>query len=130
MWVIHLERRVSPYIERERRLAAQRTAEIEAHRALLHERADLILDRLVQYGASRVCLFSSVARGRVRSTSDLDMAVEGLALSSDQLLALAEGDEPYVPMDLVNFDRCDQTLRRRVLQEGRLLYDRGKRTEG
>ena len=74
------------YFEHEERIVAQREKDLAAHKERLAQQATRLTEVLSALGASRVWVFGSFARGRVRSDSDLDMAVEGLPYSQDQLL--------------------------------------------
>ena len=113
------------YFEHEERIVAQREKDLAAHKERLAQQAARLTEVLSALGARRVWVFGSFARGRVRSDSDLDMAVEGLAYSQDQLLGIAEkalGGE--FALDLVPWESADAILRERILSEGRILYER------
>jgi uncharacterized protein len=74
-----------------------------------------------RHGAGRVWLFGSLVAGQPTIESDVDLAVEGLASStyfSDlaDLMALFHG-----PVDLVRLEDAPESLRERVLSEGREL---------
>jgi uncharacterized protein len=74
-----------------------------------------------RYGAERVWLFGSLVAGQPTIESDVDLAVEGLASSAyfsalADLMALFHG-----PVDLVRLEDAPESLRERVLSEGREL---------
>jgi predicted nucleotidyltransferase len=78
--------------------------------------------------ARRVYLFGSAVRpGRLRVTSDLDVAVEGL-LGAEEYFALWRELERAVhdwPIDLVDLDRRGVYFAARVRETGELTYERG-----
>ncbi len=113
------------YFEREERIVAQREKDLAAHKERLAQQAARLTEVLSALGARRVWVFGSFARGHVRSDSDLDMAVEGLPYSQDQLLGIAEqslGDG--LAIDLAPWEAAGALLRERILSEGRILYER------
>jgi len=75
------------------------------------------------FGATRVLLFGSLARGTAGPTSDVDLLVDGLSLErlidvtarADRLLAEANAD-------LVPADRVRPEVLTRALAEGILLH--------
>lgn len=113
------------YFEHEGRVVARREKDLAAHKERLAQQAARLTEVLSALGAKRVWVFGSFARGRVRSDSDLDMAVEGLPYSQDQLLGIAEqslGGE--LALDLVPWEAASILLRERILSEGSVLYER------
>jgi predicted nucleotidyltransferase len=105
---------------RERCAARQARAEQRAARllALLPRARDLLVER---YGASRVTLFGSLATGEYRECSDVDLAVEGLAVldyfpALSDLMELLGG-----PVDLVCREQAPPSLAERITEEGRDL---------
>jgi predicted nucleotidyltransferase len=83
-------------------------------RALLPE----AVRRLRQRGATRIWLFGSLAEGRPRAASDVDLAVEGLP-AVDYFAVL--GDVMAVfgcSVDLVRLETASESLRDRILTEG------------
>ncbi len=75
-------------------------------------------------GVTRVWLFGSAVRGGPLDwRSDLDLAVEGLP-AVDQGRAWAELDETLaMPVDLVRLETANPTLRKQVLERGKLVYE-------
>jgi predicted nucleotidyltransferase len=78
----------------------------------------LLVDR---HGARRVWLFGSLIAGQPTAESDVDLAVEQLPSSAyfralADLMALFQG-----PVDLVRLEDASESLRERVLVEGREL---------
>lgn len=73
-----------------------------------------------RYAARRVWLFGSMAEGKPSPSSDIDLAVEGLApqryfAALADLMQLFDGR-----VDLVLLEEAPPTLVERVLAEGRL----------
>ncbi len=113
------------YLEHEDRIVARREKDLAAHKERLARQAARLTEVLSALGARRVRVFGSFARGRVRSDSDLDMAVEGLPYSQDQLLGIAERSlGGGLTLDLVPWEAASALLRERILSEGRVLYER------
>jgi len=74
-----------------------------------------------RHGARRVWLFGSLIAGQPTTESDVDLAVEQLPRSAyfralADLMALFHG-----PVDLVCLEEASESLRERVLSEGREL---------
>lgn len=115
----------SQYFEHETRVSAQRDQDLVHHRAKLAEQTARLTDVLRELGARRIWLFGSLANGRVRLDSDIDMAVEGLGYSQDQLLGIAEqAVEGPLALDLIPWERATPALRQLILDEGRVIYER------
>ncbi|MGI6609451.1 MAG: nucleotidyltransferase family protein [Limnochordia bacterium] len=113
------------YFAHEARIAAQKDAQLQRHREHLTQQAATMTAVLSMLGARRIWVFGSVARGQVRSASDLDMAVEGLPYAQDQLLGIAEHVLQHrVDLDLVPWEKAHPELRARIVSEGRLVYER------
>lgn len=116
--------RWAPYVDAWRgRLAAEReAAEAGRARALDEARhaARILAER---HGVSRVILFGSLAWRRFGPTSDIDLAVEGLApgrfFRADAELAR----EISLPVDLKLLSECPQVLRSRIEREGVVLHE-------
>jgi predicted nucleotidyltransferase len=86
--------------------------------ALSTRARSLLVER---HGARRVWLFGSLASGQPTADSDVDLAVDGLAGSAyftalADLMALFRG-----PVDLVCLEDAPESLRERILTEGREL---------
>jgi predicted nucleotidyltransferase len=101
-----------------------RAQEQAAWRARIEGRLPLVVQLLAEdFGATRVLLFGSLARGTAGPTSDVDLLVDGLPLErlieaaarADRLLAEANAD-------LVPADRARPEVLTRALAEGILLY--------
>jgi predicted nucleotidyltransferase len=97
---------------------AKERAEAEARASSLRQVAASLADSCREYGASRVRLFGSAAKGATRPGGDIDLAVEGvpparfLDLYGALLLASA------VSVDLVDMADCPDGLRERIDREG------------
>lgn len=99
----------------ERKRGIERAARLLAHAS---EARSLLVDR---YGAQRVWLFGSLEAGQPTAESDVDLAALGLESSVyfsalADLMALFRG-----PVDLVRLEAASDSLRDRVLSEGREL---------
>jgi predicted nucleotidyltransferase len=75
-------------------------------------------------GVRRIWLFGSAAVGGPWDwRSDLDFAVEGMAVT-DQARAWAELDEALSPpVDLIRWEAANPVLRDQIRQRGRLIYE-------
>lgn len=83
---------------------------------------------LKQHGVKRAALFGSVARGRVKSTSDIDVLVEfgaGKSLLDLVGLELALTERLGKKVDLVTYRSLHPILRDRILGEQHLIYGEG-----
>ena len=103
---------------------AEKKAADEAYKAAM-ECAKLLVER---FGARRVYLFGSLAEGYFHLGSDIDLAVEGLSphlyfKAMSKVYDVSGGCE----VDLVPLEDCK--FRETVLQEGKLLYEKQKRSE-
>lgn len=113
------------YFAHEDGIAAKKDAELRRRREHLAHQAATLTEVLSMLGAKRIWVFGSVATGRVRTTSDLDMAVEGLPYAQDQLLGIAEKAlQHHVDVDLIPWEKAHPEFRSRVASEGRLVYER------
>jgi predicted nucleotidyltransferase len=101
--------------QRRRDEAARRAARLSLR---LARAGALLRDR---YGADRVILFGSLATGTVSPSSDVDVAVAGLA-AARYFDALADLMELFgSPVDLVRIEEAPESLRDRIAAEGRAL---------
>lgn len=75
------------------------------------------------YGARRVFLFGSLAEGRFRRGSDIDLAAEDLPGGAAIYRAAAELDELAAPFEvqLVPLEDAEESLRRKILHSGVLV---------
>jgi len=117
--------RYAPYAEAWRRRFAEQRAAGEEHRTRALQAAQRAADILVErYGVRKVVLFGSLAWRQPDPTSDIDLAVEGLAperfFRADAELAR---DIP-IPVDLKLLSECPPMLRRRIEEEGVVLHAR------
>jgi hypothetical protein len=77
-----------------------------------------------RYGARRVILCGSLARGAFRRGSDIDLAVEGVA--DDRFFeagAAAANAAKDIEVDLVPLESATPAYRRHVAEEGVVLYE-------
>jgi predicted nucleotidyltransferase len=115
------------YFTHEEQVVARRDSHLAIHKERLSQQAAILTDVLSAMGAKRIWVFGSLARGRVRCESDLDMAVQGLPYAQDQLLGIAEKVlQGELALDLVPWEKASPELRDRIL-EGRLVYEREAR---
>ena len=82
--------------------------------------AKKIAEELVKrFGAKRVVLFGSLARGDFSSWSDIDLAVWGIpATDFFRAVAFACGISDVWKVDLVDVQDCTSTLKEVILKEG------------
>ena len=80
---------------------------------------------LLRHGAHRIILYGSLARGDYRPDSDIDVCVEGIP--DDQYFrVLAECLMRSAPrVSVLNFEDTSGYFRQRVIDEGKILYERG-----
>lgn len=83
-----------------------------------------ITQRCRNYGAQKIILFGSRAKGTATERSDIDIAVSGVALSDIFELEEALEDIPTLyTIDLVDLDTCkNQLLLEDIKQYGREIY--------
>jgi uncharacterized protein len=112
-----------PYLQAwQRRQARQREDdEVAAQRAMSLAR-DLARLLVEQYGATRVVLVGSLARGEFKSGSDIDLAVEGIApeaffAASAEIERVAR----WVSVDLVPLESARALFRDEVARRGVVL---------
>lgn len=81
---------------------------------------------LAKYGANKIILYGSLARGNYRIDSDIDICVEGLP-DKNYFRAIAEClmniDRPVSVLD---FKNVQGYFRERVLEEGKILVSGGR----
>jgi predicted nucleotidyltransferase len=114
-----------PFLEAWReRWARQRQADAEderAARALAERLASLLCQR---FGARRVILVGSLARGEFRQGSDIDLAVEGIP---DEVFfqagAAVEAAAGGIPVDLVPIESMSQAFADDLFREGIVLHE-------
>ena len=74
----------------------------------------------------RMYLFGSWARGRALSVSDLDIALDTGELIVSAIILKITGALDELPtlrrVDVVDLQALDQEFRKRVLQQGELIY--------
>ena len=72
-----------------------------------------------RYGAKKVILFGSLARGDLHAHSDIDLAVRGIPASEYyHAVAFATGFSKTWKVDLVDVDDCSETLSDVIQKEG------------
>lgn len=78
-----------------------------------------------EFGAKRVLLFGSRARGENRPTSDIDLAVEGCR-DFDGLYDKLQNDLwSLLDIDVINLDGpVSEELRAQIERDGKVLYEK------
>jgi hypothetical protein len=72
-----------------------------------------------RFGAERVVLFGSLARGEFSGRSDIDLAVWGISPGEFyRAVAFASGCNKVWAVDLVDAEDCSESLKRNIAQEG------------
>lgn len=80
---------------------------------------DIAAELIRHYGAKRVVLFGSLARGDLHRHSDIDLAVWGIPASKFyRAVAFATGFSKTWKVDLVDGDDCGETLSEIINKEG------------
>ena len=91
----------------------------------LDEIRDIVSRLARQYGAKRVYLFGSYARGEMTEASDIDLRIDKGEIRGFQLagLLLDLEDSLGVPVDLVPTTSLDQHFLHSIQDEEVLLYE-------
>ena len=91
----------------------------------LDEIRDIVSRLARQYGAKRVYLFGSYARGEMTEASDIDLRIDKGEIRGFQLagLLLDLADSLGVPVDLVPTTSLDQHFLNSIQDEEVLLYE-------
>ena len=91
----------------------------------LDEIRDIVSRLARQYGAKRVYLFGSYARGEMTEASDIDLRIDKGEIRGFQLagLLLDLEDSLGVPVDLVPTTSLDQHFLNSIQDEDVLLYE-------
>ena len=94
-------------------------------RYTIEEIRQIVVELAKKYGAERIYLFGSYARGEAGTSSDVDLridkgAIRGLALAG--LLVELE-DALGVPVDLIPTSSLDDRFLRSIQEEEVLLYE-------
>ena len=100
---------------------ASRPGAYTSIKGLVHERRDEILALVKKYGATRIRLFGSVARGEDQPHSDIDFLVEfpkDKPFSEDDLSFVGELQQMFGkrPVDVVRLEMVDKRLVKSVLE--------------
>ncbi len=109
------------FVAHQKRVAEAAERHRRATSAAIRARLPAVLDELTRFGARRIILFGSVARGEADDDSDLDLAVEGLPAASFFPAMAAAWRVADRPVDLVRLEEASATLRDRVLADGEVV---------
>lgn len=75
-----------------------------------------------RFGARKVVLFGSLARGDFKHSSDIDLAVWGIpAAQFYRAVAFATGFSPDWNVDIIDAEECQTSLRTVINEEGIVL---------
>ena len=77
-----------------------------------------------KYKVKRIFLIGSVVKGYVHDRSDIDIVIEGLPpeLYMDALVDANDILQRRVELNLIPFEDAFESLRRKTLKEGELIY--------
>ncbi len=77
-----------------------------------------------KYNVKRVYVIGSLVKGKFHNRSDIDLVVEGLpsALYIDALTDLYDLLLPGMELNLIPFENAFDSLKRRTIREGKVLY--------
>jgi len=93
--------------------------ELERKKGLLIKKVRLCAEKLKELGGKRVILFGSLAVGRFRKDSDVDIAVEGLSVDAYfKALGVLEEMLEDVTFDLVDVQEALPSVLRKIEREG------------
>jgi predicted nucleotidyltransferase len=118
------EDRFAPYVAAWRRRWQAEEEAVQRRRSQALAEAERAARMLVErYGVRKVVLFGSLAWGRFQMTSDVDLAADGLAPERFFRAAADLSREISVPIDLKLISDCPPVLRRRIAEEGMVLFE-------
>ena len=90
------------------------------------DKIENITEELIKHDPKKIVLFGSRARGDFRKSSDIDMAVD-VELSFRGKRKLKENIDlisGLYSVDLIFFDEIEENFKRKILQEGKVLYEK------
>lgn len=91
-------------------------AQVDEARSIAHKVAEELKQR---FGAKRVVIFGSLARGDFGTRSDIDLAAWGVPPSKYfRAVAFATGFKSTWKIDLIDADDCSYSLREAIMHEG------------
>ena len=81
---------------------------------------------LLNYGALKIILYGSLARGNYRTDSDIDICVEGIS-DNNYFRAVAEClMKTERRVSILDFQNTRGYFRERILEEGKVIYERDR----
>lgn len=114
-----------PYILAERqRIAEQQRALDERRAAAVASARELAGLLAARHGARKVYLFGSTTNSLFSSESDIDLGVLGIRPEQFFKAWADVNARSWAPVDLVALESAPETLRNRILDEGKLIYER------
>lgn len=116
------------YFKNDRYQTAKTQKKVDKRKAQAWETAIQLSQLLSEdFGVNKVILTGSLLTDRFSVDSDIDLAVEGLNPEwyFKAAAAVDHSGQPF-PVDLIDLDRSNEWLRKRVA-EGEVLYERTKR---
>lgn len=103
-----------------RRNAARAEADLAAEKDAL-EKLPALVELLSRNGAQRITLFGSLAEGRFRSDSDIDLATEGLHWRAALRLFAECAELAKRQVDILCIEDAPPSLVERIRESGRPL---------
>jgi uncharacterized protein len=118
-----LAKTLEPYIDYWRR----HQEKMRCRRQHLTHEAFLALDKIKrtlvnQYGAQRIIVFGSLAKGQFREGSDIDVAVTGISRRDFFQACAAVNRETEAWVDLKPWEDLEEHFRERILATGIVIY--------
>lgn len=108
------------------RIISNRVKRLEAHKIALQKDFRKAVDILINnYSVKRIILFGSLTTGKIGTSSDIDLIVEGLG---DQFLkalghCMRECD---MNVDMKPLEDLPPQFKDAVLEKGKIIYESGK----
>ena len=108
------------------RIIASRKRKIEARKKALQDDLQKATDILINhYQVTRIILFGSMARGKIRPGSDIDLIVEGLGDRFLEALCHCRR-ECRADVDIKPIEGLEPWLKKLAMKNGRVVYESGK----
>ncbi len=112
-------------LAREKTMLAAADVELAKRKKLAYSTAKACARILAdEFGAQRVILVGSLATGRFRLDSDIDLVVDGIVGERFFAAVARMQDLSPISVDLLDAETLNPTLQTRVATEGVVLHDR------